>query len=243
MLAVYLKELNAFLSSVTGWLALIVFLLVVGLFVWIFPDTSVLEYGYATLDGLFTTAPWVFLFLIPAITMRSFSEELSSGTFELLITKPLKDTEIILGKYLAALTLVFFALLPTAIYYLSVYRLGSPAGNIDNGATAGSYIGLLLLASAFIAIGIFSSSVTRSQIVAFVLAVFLCFFFFIAFDYLSKLNIFYAKADDVVELIGINAHYDSISRGVVDTRDIVYFLTFNALFLLLTHLVLQSRKW
>lgn len=243
MLAIYIKEINAFFSSLIGYLALGVFLLTVSLFVWIFPDTSVLEYGFASLDGLFVTAPWVFMFLIPAITMRSFSEELSSGTYELLSTRPLKETEIILGKYLAALTLVFFSLLPTMIYYYTVYQLGSPAGNIDSGATIGSYIGLLLIGSAFIAIGIFSSSITNSQIVAFVVAVFLCFIFFSSFDYLSKLNVFYAKMDDIVEQIGINAHYQSISRGVLDTRDLVYFISFNAIFLRLTHLVLESRKW
>lgn len=243
MLAVYIKELNAFFSSLIGYLALGVFLLTVSLFVWIFPDTSVLEYGFASLEGLFLTAPWVFMFLIPAITMRSFSEELSSGTFELLSTRPLTDTEIIFGKYLAALTLVLFALLPTIIYYFTVYQLGSPTGNIDSGAAIGSYIGLLLLGSAFIAIGIFSSSITNSQIVAFVLAVFLCFLFYSSFDYLSRLGIFYAKADDIVEQIGINAHYQSISRGVLDTRDLVYFLTFNTISLRLTHLVLESRKW
>lgn len=243
MLAIYLKELNAFFSSVIGYLALAVFLLIVSLFVWVFPATSVLEYGFASLDVLFTTAPWVFMFLIPAITMRSFSEELSSGTFEFLATRPLKETEIIFGKYLASLTLVAFALLPTGIYYLTVYQLGSPVGNIDSGATIGSYIGLLMLGSAFIAIGIFSSSITKSQIVAFVLAVFLCFIFYSSFDYLSKLNIFYAKTDDIVEQIGINAHYQSISRGVLDTRDLIYFVSFNAIFLHLTHLVLESRKW
>jgi len=243
VLAVYLKELNTFFNSLIAYLTLGVFLLVMGLFVWIFPDTSVLEYGFASLDGLFITAPWVFIFLIPAITMRSFSEELSSGTFELLSTRPLTESNIIIGKYLASLTLVLFALLPTFLYYVSVYQLGSPPGNIDSGATYGSYIGLLLLGSSFAAIGIFSSSVTRSQIVAFLLSVFLCFFFYIAFDYLSKLDIFYAKADDLVQQLGINAHYDSISRGVLDTRDIVYFISFNAIFLRLTHLVLQSRKW
>lgn len=243
MLAVYLKELNAFFSSVIGYLAMIVFLLVVGLFVWIFPDTSVLEYGYATLEGLFTTAPWVFLFLIPAITMRSFSEELNSGTFELLSTRPLTEWGIVLGKYFAALTLVAVALLPTIVYYISVYQLGSPVGNIDTGATNGSYIGLLLLGSAFVSIGIFASSITNSQIVAFVLAVFLCFVFYMAFDFLSRLDLFYAKIDDVVESIGINAHYASISKGVLDTRDVIYFASFNAVFLMLTHLSIQSRKW
>ncbi len=243
MFAIYLKELNAFFSSLIGYLALGVFLLVMGLFVWIFPDTGVLDYGFASLDMLFVTAPWVFMFLIPAITMRSFSEELSGGTFELLATRPLKDAEIIIGKYLAALTLVLFSLLPTSIYYFSVYLLGAPAGNIDSGATTGSYIGLLLIGSTFVSIGIFTSSVTRNQIVAFVLAMFVCYIFFDAFERLSKLDIFYARVDDIVEQTGINAHYTSISRGVLDTRDLVYFISLNAIFIRLTHLVLQSRKW
>lgn len=243
MAAIYLKELNAFFSSLIGYLALGAFLITVSLFVWIFPDTSVLEYGFASLDGLFGIAPWVLMFLIPAIAMRSFSEELSSGTFELLSTHPLKESAIILGKYCAVLTVVVFSILPTLVYYFSIYRLGSPVGNIDSGATWGSYIGLLLLGSAFSAIGIFSSSLTHSQIVAFVLSVFLCFFFYTAFDYLSRLGIFYAKTDDIVEQLGISIHYASISRGVLDTRDVVYFISFNIIFLWLTHLVLQSRKW
>ncbi|GIV34719.1 MAG: gliding motility-associated ABC transporter permease subunit GldF [Chitinophagales bacterium] len=243
MIAVYLKEINAFFSSLTGYLVLSVFLLLTGLFVWIFPDTSVLNYGFATLEGLFMTAPWVFMFLIPAITMRSFSEELQSGTYELLSTRPLTETAIIAGKYMAALTLILFALLPTLIYFFSVYRLGSPPGNIDTGGSLGSYLGLLLLGAAFAAIGIFSSAVTRNQIVAFLLAVFLCFFFFMAFDFLSRLDIFYAKTDDLIETLGIYAHYNSVSRGVVDTRDLLYFFSLDIFFLWLTYLVLQSRKW
>lgn len=243
MLAVYLKELNAFFSSLVGYLAIIVFLLVVGLFVWIFPDTNVLDYGYTSLDTLFMWAPWVFLLLIPAITMRSFSEEIDSGTFELLATKPLKDWGIITGKYLAAFTLVIFSILPTLLYFYSLQQLGSPPGNIDTGGTWGSYIGLLLLGSAFVSIGIFASSVTNNQIVAFVIAVFLCFFFFMAFDLLSRLNLFYAKVDDVVEAIGINAHYNAISRGVLDTRDLIYFISINIVFLAMTNLSIESRKW
>ncbi len=243
MIAIYLKELNSFFSSLTGYLALGIFLLVMSLFVWIFPDTSVLSYGFATLDGLFTTAPWIFMFLAPAVTMRMFSEEWSAGTYELLSTRPLSEATIISGKYFAALTLIVFSLLPTGIYYYTVYQLGSPTGNLDSGAVLGSYIGLFLLGSAFVSIGIFSSSVTNSQIVAFLLALFLCFFFFMAFEFLSRLNIFYAKADELIELLGINAHYRSISRGVLDTRDLLYFVSFNLVFLMLTRVALQSRKW
>jgi len=243
MLTIFQKEVNLFFSSLIGYISISVFLLTTGLFLWVFPSTSILEYGYASLDYLFTIAPWVFMFLIPAITMRSFSEEMRSGTIEILATRPITDLQIILGKYFAALFLVFFALLPTLFYYYTVYTLGSPVGNLDTGATWGSYIGLLLLGGAFVSIGVFASSLTDNQIVAFLLAVFLCFFCFTAFDYLSQLNVFYAKIDDLIELLGINAHYTSISRGVVDTRDLVYFFSFIAIFILLTKTALESRKW
>lgn len=243
MFTIFLKEINIFFSSLIGYIALAVFFIITGLFLWIFPDTSLLEYGYATLDYLFILAPWIFMFLIPAITMRSFAEEIKSGTIELLATRPITDLQIIMGKYLASFVLVIFALLPTLLYFYTIYSLGSPVGNIDTGAVWGSYIGLLLLAACFVSIGIFASALTSNQIVAFILAVFLCFFFYQAFDYLSKLDIFYATIDNVVELIGINAHYTSISRGVVDTRDIIYFFSFISIFILLTKTVLESRKW
>lgn len=243
MLSIYRKEINVFFSSLIGYIALSVFLVGIGLFVWVFPDTNVLDYGYATLDTLFYAAPWVFMFLIPAITMRSFAEEIGTGTIELLVTRPLTDLDIILGKYFAAFTLVAFSVLPTLIYFYSVYHLGLPRGSIDTGATWGSYIGLLLLGAVFTAIGIFASSITRNQIVAFILALFLCFFFYIAFESLSSINVFYASTDDIIEMLGINYHYVSISRGVVDTRDIIYFLSIIALFISFTKISLESRKW
>jgi len=243
MISIFRKEINVFFSSLIGYIALSVFLVGIGLFVWIFPDTNVLDYGFATLDTLFFTAPWVFMFLIPAITMRSFSEEIGLGTIELLATRPLTDLDIILGKYFAALVLVVFSVLPTFIFFYSIYQLGSPVGNIDTGAAWGSYIGLVFLGAAFVAIGIFASSLTKNQIVAFILAVFFCFFFFIAFESLSKLSVFYATADDMIEMLGINAHYVSISRGVVDTRDVIYFLSLITLFISFTKVSLESRKW
>ncbi|HRI28681.1 MAG TPA: gliding motility-associated ABC transporter permease subunit GldF [Chitinophagales bacterium] len=243
MLTLLLKELHTFFSSLIGYLALTVFLLTLSLFLWVFPDTNLPDYGYATLEPLFFTAPWIFMFLVPAITMRSFSDEYKTGTMELLATRPISDMQIILGKYVASVVLILFALLPTFIYYFTIYQLGLPPGNIDHGATWGSYIGLLLLGASFAAIGIFASSLTANQIVAFLLAVFLCFFFYQTFDYLSKLNLFYAKIDDIVEQIGINAHYESMGRGVIDTRDLLYFVSFISLFLLLTRLVVESRKW
>ncbi len=219
-----------------------VFLLVMGLFLFVFPDTSVLQYGQASLDYFFNTAPWIFIFLIPAITMRMFSEELRSGTIELLSTRPLAKWQIIGGKFLAAFLLLVFALIPTLCYYYTVYQLGAEIGNIDVGATNGSYIGLLLLGAAFTAIGIFTSSLSKNQIVAFILGVFLCFFFYMAFDFLSRLDLFYASFDDLVEKIGIYKHYESISRGVIDSRDVTYFLSFTGLFLFFTKLVLDSRQ-
>jgi len=175
--------------------------------------------------------------------MRSFSEEYNSGTIEILGTKPITDNQIIGGKFLAALLLVVFAIIPTLLYFFSVYQLGAPVGNIDTGATWGSYIGLLFLGAAFVAIGIFASSITTNQIIAFLLAIFLCFFVYIGFDYISRLNIFYASLDALVEQLGIDAHYQSIGRGVVDTRDLIYFISLIGLFLFFTKIMLERRKW
>ena len=242
MFTIFRKEINHFFSSLIGYVVMGVFLLLMGLLVWIFPDTNLLDYGYASLDVLFELAPWVFMFLIPAITMRSFSEEFRSGTIELLSTRPLTDWEVIGGKYLACWFLVFFSLLPTLLYYLTVYQLGTTVGNLDSGGIWGSYLGLLLLSGAFVAIGIFASSLTGNQIVAFLLAVFLCFFFYIAFDYLSRLPAFYAGLDSLIENLGIHAHYLSISRGVVDTRDVIYFGSLIGAFVVLTKTVLEGEE-
>ena len=243
MWSIFKKEVNLFFSSLIGYVAILVFLLAISLFMWVFPDTNVLDYGFATMDTLFVTAPWVFMFLIPAITMRSFSEEINTGTYELLATRPLREIEIIMGKYFAALFLFVFSIAPTLIYFWSLLQLGAPPGNLDTGAIWGSYLGLLFLGGSFIAIGLFASSITNNQIVAFIAGLALCFVFYIAFDFLSSLPIFYARIDDLVESFGINAHYNSISRGVVDTRDIVYFLSLIALFILFTKTALESRRW
>jgi len=242
MLSIFKKEIRSFLSSLIAYVVIIVFLLIIGLFTWIFADGNVLVQGYANLGILFFMAPWVFIFLISAITMRSFSEEIKQGTFEVLSTKPITDFQIVLGKYLAAVSLVVFAILPTLLYFYSVYELGLPRGNIDVGATWGSYIGLVLLGASYAAIGIFSSAVTPNQIVAFILGMFLCFFFYVGFDQLSNLSLF-GGLDSFVQSLGIQVHYDSISRGVVDTRDLVYFGSIIAVFLGLTLVVLDSRKW
>jgi len=241
--AVYFKELSAFLSSLIGYVVITVFLLLTGLFMWVFKATSILDYNYAGMDQLFSIAPMVFTFLIPAVTMRSFAEEKQYGTIELLTTKPLTDFQIILGKYFASFTLVAFALIPTLIYFYSVYQLGSPKGNLDIGATVGSYIGLFFLAAIFVAIGIFCSSLSRNQIVSFLLAAFLCFFMHWVFDYLSVLPIFFGKLDYLVQQLGINHHYMSISKGKIDSRDVIYFISIISLFLWFTYVVLSKRKW
>ncbi|MCB0531457.1 MAG: gliding motility-associated ABC transporter permease subunit GldF [Lewinellaceae bacterium] len=243
MLAIFNKEINAFFSSLIGYIVIGIFLVLMGLVMWVFPDYSVLDGNYASMDTLFSMAPLVFLFLIPAVTMRTFAEETQAGTIELLVTRPVSDWQIVGGKFLACLALVVFALLPTVLYYITVYQLGATPGNLDSGGILGSYIGLVFLAAAFVSIGIFASSLTNNQIVAFLLAAFLCFFIFMAFDYLSRLPIFFGKTDDLVQAFGIQYHYNSMSRGVLDTRDLVYFLSLSAVFLAATVLSLGRRRW
>ncbi|PWG79652.1 gliding motility-associated ABC transporter permease subunit GldF [Pararcticibacter amylolyticus] len=242
MLAVFNKEINSFFSSLVAYMAIGVFLLVAGLFLWVFPDSSILEYGYAGLDSLFNIVPYIFMFLIPAITMRSLAEERKEGTFELLATSPLTDWQIVLGKFFACVLIVLVSLVPTGIWYIAVYQLGNPAGNIDTGAVIGSYIGLFLLGTAFVSVGIFASSLSRNQIISFVLAVFISFFAFMGFESLSRL-LSLQSVDSYVTAAGINEHYLSMSRGVLDTRDLFYFLSFIAFFLVLTKTVLGGRKW
>jgi ABC-2 type transport system permease protein len=243
MYALFKKEINGFLDSLIGYIVIIVFLVVIGLFLWVVPlQFNILDFGYASIDGLFILAPFVFLFLIPAITMRSFADERKSGTLELLMTQPLTDLQVILAKYFAGVVLVIFSLVPTMIYFISVYRLGLPVGNLDMGGMWGSYIGLLFLGSTFVAIGIFASSVSDNQIVSFIIAVFFCAFFYIGFE-LFYTFILSGKIGLAIQSIGINAHYSSISRGVVDTRDLIYFISISVFFILLTKISLESRKW
>jgi ABC-2 type transport system permease protein len=243
MFAIYRKELSVFLSSLIGFVVLFIFLALMGLLLWVVPEYSILDSNYASLDALFDLAPTIFMFLIPAITMRSLAEEIQTGTIELLVTKPLSDWQIVLGKFFATLTLVALVLLPTVVYYYSVYQLGLNKGNLDSGGIMGSYIGLFCLAGVFCAIGVFASSLTANQIISFILATFLCFFFYSAFDLLSKLPVFFGKTDDIVQKFGIAHHYASISRGVVDTRDVVYFLSVAFLFLSGAVLAMSKRRW
>lgn len=225
-----------------AYISIGVFLLSCALLLWFFPDTSIFEYGYAEMNGFFSLVPFIFIFLVPALTMRSFAEERTQGTYVLLATRPLTDLQIVLAKYFAAVILVLLALLPTLVYYYSLYVLGQPEGNIDSGAVAGSYAGLMLLGAAFAAIGIFASSLSKSQVVAFVIAVFLCFFVFSGFEALGRLFEL-QQLGSLLLYFGMSGHYESMSRGVVDTRDVVYFVSCIALFLALTTYVIRRRQW
>ena len=241
MLSLLKKEINGFFGSITGYVVITVFLLITGLFLWFFPgEMNIPENGYANIDGLFIIAPWVFLFLVPAVSMRMIAEEKKTGTIELLLTRPLTDFQIIFSKYLASIILIAIALLPTLIFYISVYILGSPKGNIDSGAVLGSYLGLFFLASIYASIGLFASALTDNQVVAFLIAVLLSFIIYTGFDYLA--NIFEVSVFNTVILdLGINEHYKSISRGIIDSRDIVYFFSVSFLFLILTGFVVRKQ--
>ncbi len=237
------RELNNFFNSLIGYIAIIVFLVINSLFLFVFPiDYNIFESGYANLDGLFLLGPFVFLFLVPAITMRFFADEKRTGTIELLLTKPITDIQIILAKYIAGLVLVLFSLLPTLVYFFTIYEFGLPPGNIDLGAIWGSYIGLFLLGAGFVAIGIFASAITENQIISFIVAIFFCAFAYIGFELIYSLD-FFGQFDLFIRNLGIYAHYNSMSRGVIDSRDLLYFLSLIVLFLLFTKITLESRKW
>lgn len=238
-----LKEIRSFLNSVTGYLVIIVYLLINGFILWLFPGAfNILEGSYASIDNLFVISPWVFMFLIPAITMRMFADERRGGTMELLLTKPLTDMQIVWSKFIAGVLLVLLSILPTLVYYFTVYQLGNPVGNIDSGGTFGSYIGLLFLGAGYVSIGVFASSLTENQIVSFLIALFLSMFMYIGFEQLAGLDLF-GNADLFILSLGINEHYLSMSRGVIDSRDVLYFLSVIIIFALATRLVIQSRKW
>lgn len=242
MLSIFKKEINQFFSGIVGYISLLLFWIVCGLFLLVFPDSSILKYGYATLEELFTIAPWVFLLLIPAITMRSLSEEFRNGTMELLFTKPLSDWQIIMGKYLACFTLVFLAIIPTILYYITIKHLSDPGTQLDNGGIVGSYLGLLLLGGTFTSIGMWTSSMAENTVVSFLLAVFLCFILFSGFDAISHVQAFQGSADYYLQMLGINYHYNSLSRGVIDTNDLIYFGTLIFLFLFLARAFLARRR-
>ncbi len=243
MFAIFIKEVSGFFSSLTGYVAATSFLVVNGLIMWVFPGAmNVLDSGYSTLETLFIIAPWVFLFLVPAITMKTFAEEKKNGTIELILTRPISDLRLVLGKYFASVLLVLLILIPSLIFFISVYLLGSPVGNIDTGGTWGSFIGLFFLAAAYAAIGVFASSLTDNQIVSFILAMVIALFVFSGFDSLASLGLFSDIKYLLVQL-GINEHYSSMSRGVIDTRDVIYFVCLSSIFIIATRIRIQSRKW
>ena len=240
MLAILKKEINTFFASPIGYLVIGVFLLLNGLFLWVFKgEFNILDNGLANLSSFFLLAPWILIFLVPAVTMRSFSDEKKQGTLELLVTKPISHFQIVLGKYFGALVLILMALIPTLLYVYTVLQLGNPEGNLDMGSTIGSYFGLLFLIASYTAIGVFASSLSDNQIVAFIIAVFICFFFYFGFEGLSNYNVF----NDLIymENLGMASHYNSMSRGVIDTRDLIYFISIALAFLVFTKMRIQKQ--
>ncbi|MFL1011577.1 gliding motility-associated ABC transporter permease subunit GldF [Flavisericum labens] len=238
MFAILKKEINSFFASPIGYLVIGIFLILNGIFLWLFKgDFNILNYGFADLSSFFLLSPWILLFLIPAVTMRCFSDEKKQGTLELLLTKPISPFHIVLGKYFGAFILIVIALVPTLLYVYTIYQLGNPVENLDMASTWGSYFGLLFFVAAYTAIGVFASTLSDNQIVAFIIAVFICFIFYIGFEGMADF-----VSSDFIEKLGMNAHYKSMSRGVLDTRDIVYFLSITLFFLILTKLKLDNER-
>lgn len=236
MFAILKKEINSFFSTSIGYLVIGIFLITNGLFIWVFKgEFNIFDYGFADLSGYYFIAPWIFLFLIPAITMKSFSEEKKQGTLEILLTTPISNWQLVLGKFLGAFALIILALLPTLLYIYTVHQLGNPIGNIDLGSAIGAYTGLLGIAMIYCAIGIFTSSISNNQIVAFILAVFLCFTLYYGFEGLSEIT------GTSIEKFGIKSHFNTISKGIIDTRNIIYFFSISALFLFFTSLTLTKK--
>ncbi len=243
MIALLKKEISQYFASLTGYVVIFVFLLINGLFLWIIPtEFNIIDNGYAYLDNLFMLSPWLLLFIIPAITMRSFSEEKKNGTLEIILTKPISELQLTLSKFFANLIIVLLAISPTIVYYLTIYNISYPIGNVDSAGIFGSYIGLLMLSATFVSFGIFSSSITDNQVVAFIISITLCLFAYIGFEYIYSFNIF-GKYDLIIKNIGISPHYSSLSRGVIDIRDVIYFLSTISIFILLTKTSIESRKW
>jgi ABC-2 type transport system permease protein len=243
MQSVYLKEIRSFFSSIVGYVVIIVFLAITGLFMWVLPETNQLDFGYATMEKFFDFAPWMLLFLIPALTMRTFPEERRSGTLEILLTKPLRDIHIILGKYFATITLVAIALLPTLLYVLTLSVLKQDGHQLDGGSITGSYIGLMCLAASFAAVGMFCSALTNNQVVSFLSSLVACYLLYQGFDSLGSLPAFRGTVDLLFSKLGMVYHYTNISKGLIDTRDVVYFCSVSLVFILCTQVSLRSRNW
>ncbi len=242
MWSLYQKEIVSFFSNITGYLVIIVFLFINSLLLWIIPgDYNILDMGYARLNSFFEISPWVFLFLVSAVTMRSFAEEKKMGTLELLFTRPITELQLVIAKYLAAISLVVLSLIPSLIFYASVYYLANPTGNMDTGGTWGSYLGLFFLAGIYVAIGIFASSLTDNQIIAFIISSLMGVIMFKGFDVIAALPVC-TGYEHIILYLGINEHYLSISRGVIDSRDIVYFISITIIFIIITRKKLENRN-
>jgi ABC-2 type transport system permease protein len=240
MKSIVFREIKSFFGSPIGYLVIAIFLIINGLFLWVFEgDYNILNTGFADLTPFFTLSPWILIFLIPAVTMRSFSDEKKQGTLELLLTKPLSIWQIVSGKFLGALLLIVMAIIPTLIYVAVISDLGMPSGNIDMGSTIGSYFGLLFLIATYCAIGIYTSTLSDNQIVAFIIAVFMCFFLYFGFEGLATIS---PAFSNFISALGMQNHYKSMSRGVIDTRDVLYFGSATVLFLSLTVYNLKSFK-
>ena len=242
MIALFKKEISVFFSTLIGYLIIGIFLLINSILLWSdFSDMNILSYGYADMDIFFTTAPLFFLLFIPAISMRVFTEEYTSGTIETLITNPITSLQIVLAKFLAVFILVLFTILPTLIYVVSIYYLGESVGNLDLAGVMGSYFGLIFLCALFSAISIYASSLASNQIISFAFAILLSTLFYFGFDVLSELA-FFKNFDLFIQQIGISFHYEMMSKGLVKLSDIIYFLSFTILFIKLTELVISERK-
>jgi ABC-2 type transport system permease protein len=240
MKSILLREIKSFFGSPIGYLVIAIFLIGNGLFLWFFEgEYNILNSGYADLSPFFNLAPWIFIFLIPAVTMRSFSDEKKQGTIELLLTKPLSMWQIVNGKFFGAMTLIVIAIIPTLVYVWVIYNLGSPSGNIDIGSTIGSYFGLLFLIAAYCSIGIFTSTVSENQIVAFIIAVFFCFVLYFGFENVATSIPSYAN---LLSALGMQNHFKSMGRGVLDSRDLLYFISITILFLSCTVYKLKSLQ-
>ncbi len=239
MLNIFWKEISEYLSSLIAYVVIGVFLTALGLLMWVFPETNVLDYGYADMGTLFTMSPFVLMFLIPAITMKMFAEELKTGSFEILAVKPVSIYDIVIGKYLASWSLSIIAILPTGVYFFSLFQLANPKGNIDVAGVTGAYIGLILLASVFTALGLLTSSLTKNQVISFVLAAFLSFLLFTGINSIANINV-WSDLSIILANLSIERHYNSLSRGVLDSRDIIYLLSVNVILLFFTGL---NLKW
>ncbi len=241
MITVLVKEINEYLNSMIAYISIGVFLIAVGSIMWILPDTNVLDYGYATMDPVFGLGPFVFVFLVPAITMRSFAEENRSGTLELLFTLPFRTWQIIYGKFFASWIIVVFSLLPTLLFYFSVYQLGNPVGNIDTSGILGSYLGLALLGGVFVSVGLLTSSITENQIVAFILSALICIVLYIGFDLLASFEVF-GSLGYYIQMTGLNYHYDAMSKGLLEVSDLIYFVGVSFILLYATGFILNMKR-